>query len=312
MKEKNIVVLMGGPSAEREVSLNTGKAILAALIENGYHAVGVDLDPLHLVDQLKAAKCDIVFNAIHGKYGEDGVLQGALELMGIPYTGSGVLANAMAMDKGVSKQIFNAGGISTPRSKTYNQAQVNAALIEEITKEFSIPVVVKACAQGSSIGVTIVEDKADLKAAVQDAFKYSETVLVEEFIKGRELTVAVWGKEHKEALPIIEIVPHSGKYDYQSKYTKGATEYLVPAKLDDSVAKNIQEMAVKAFNALGCAGIARVDVMLGEDNVAYVLEVNTVPGMTATSLVPKAAKAVGIEFAALCERLLCMVDCKAK
>lgn len=312
MKEKNVVVLMGGPSAEREVSLNTGKAILTALVENGYHAVGIDLDPLHLVDQLKEAKCDIVFNAVHGKYGEDGALQGALELMGIPYTGSGVLANAMAMDKGVSKQIFNASGISTPRSKTYNQAQVNAALMEEITREFSIPVVVKACAQGSSIGVTIVEDKADLESAVKDAFQYSEKILVEEFIKGRELTVAVWGKEHKEALPIIEIVPHSGKYDYQAKYTKGATEYLVPAKLDENVAKNIQEVAVKAFNALGCSGIARVDVMLGEDNVPYVLEVNTVPGMTATSLVPKAAKAVGIEFADLCERLLCMVDCKSK
>ena len=310
MKEKNIVVLMGGPSAEREVSLNTGKAILAALIEKGYKAVGLELDPPHLVEQLKEAKCDVVFNAIHGKYGEDGVLQGALELLGIPYTGSGVLANAMAMDKAVSKQMFIAAGISTPRSKTYSKFLAKKNLAKEIEQEFSIPVVVKACAQGSSIGVTIVENKENLEMAISDAFKYSENILVEEFIKGRELTVAVWGKEEKEALPIVEIVPHSGKYDYQSKYTKGATEYLVPAQLDDKVTVSVQEMAVKAFNALGCVGIARVDVMLSQDNVPYVLEVNSVPGMTATSLVPKAAKARGIEFPDLCEKLLCMVECK--
>lgn len=310
MKDKNIVVLMGGPSAEREVSLNTGKAILAALKEKGYKVVGLELEPGRLGEQLKELDCDIVFNAVHGKYGEDGVLQGALELMGIAYTGSGVLANAMAMDKGVSKQMFIAGGIKSPRAKVFGKKEERASIIARVREEFCLPVVVKACSQGSSIGVTIVEQEAMLEAALQDAFKYSNTVLVEEFIAGRELTVAVLGGDKKEALPIIEIIPHSGKYDYQSKYTKGATEYLVPAAIEEAVAAKIQSMAVQAFTVLGCEGIARVDFILGKDNEPYALEVNTVPGMTATSLVPKAAKAVGIEFADLCERLLLMAGAK--
>lgn len=306
MKDKKIVVLMGGPSAEREVSLHTGSAILAALIEKGYNAVGVELDPPRLFEQLKENGCQVVFNAIHGKFGEDGYLQGALELMGMPYTGSGVLASAVAMDKVVSKQLFSINNISTPRAKTYTKSDQSRDLASEIAAEFSIPVVVKSAAQGSSIGVSIVERKEDLKAAIVEAFTYSVNILVEEFIKGRELTVAIWGKEQIEALPVIEIAPHSGKYDYQSKYTKGATEYIVPAKLDAMLTKTVQELAVRAALALGCDGIARVDIMLGEDNTPYVLEVNTVPGMTATSLVPKAAGAVGFSFADLCEKILLM------
>ncbi len=306
MKEKKIVVLMGGPSAEREVSLNTGKAILQALQAKQYNAVGVEIEPTRLFDQLKECNCDIVFNAIHGKYGEDGYLQGALELLQIPYTGSSVLANALAMDKVVSKRLFVAGNVSTPRFTVYEKADISDDLTQKIIADYSLPVVIKAATQGSSIGVSIVEDAADLAKAIDDAFKYSDNILVEEFVQGRELTVAVWGNEAKAALPIIEIVPHSGKYDYQSKYTKGATEYIVPAQIDAVLTGKIQDMALKAFKLLGCKGIARVDVMLGKDNVPYVLEVNTVPGMTATSLVPKAARAVGISFEDLCEKLLLM------
>lgn len=310
MKNKKIAVVMGGPSAERAVSLNTGAAILLALQEKGYNAVGIDLEPARFVEQLTEAGIEVVFNAVHGKYGEDGVLQGALELLGIPYTGSGVLSSAMAMDKGITKRIFLSANIPTPRSHLFTKVDRKRDLMAEIRADFNIPVVVKSAAQGSSIGVVIVEKSDDLPEAIDQAFKYSETILVEEFIKGRELTVAIWGADEPEALPIIEIVPHSGRYDYQSKYTKGATEYIVPARLDDDTISIVQKVAVEAFNKLECRGIARVDIMLDKDNNPYVLEVNTIPGMTATSLVPKAAAAVGITFADLCERLLCMVECK--
>ena len=308
MKNKKIAVVMGGPSAEREVSLNTGRAILAALQEKGYHAVGIDLDPRRFIKQLEQEKIDVVFNAIHGLYGEDGLLQGTLEMLGIPYTGSGVLASAMAMDKAVSKRLFMAAGIPTPQSRLYSKQDDDLdVLIKEIQEVFGVPVVVKAAAQGSSIGVIIVEDTADIKYAITEAFKYSGHIVVEEFIKGKELTISILGSEQPKALPIIEIVPQSGRYDYTSKYTKGATEYIVPARLESKVTEHIQRVALDAYKLLGCRGIGRVDVMLSEDNQPYVLEINTIPGMTATSLVPKAAAAIGISFADLCEQMLLMV-----
>ncbi|WP_371371336.1 D-alanine--D-alanine ligase [Sporomusa aerivorans] len=308
MKNKKIAVVMGGPSAEREVSLNTGRAILTALQEKGFNAVGIDLDPRHFVEQLRQEQIDIVFNAIHGLYGEDGLLQGTLEMLGIPYTGSGVLASAIAMDKAVTKRLFIAEGIPTPRSQFYSKQDGDyPAIAAEILSTFGVPVVVKAAAQGSSIGVVIVDDAADIEAAIREAFKYSDHIIIEEFIKGKELTVSILGTDNPEALPIIEIVPQSGRYDYTSKYTKGATEYIVPARLRAEVTDNVQQIAVKAYKLLGCRGIGRVDVMLNTENQPYILEINTIPGMTATSLVPKAAAAVGISFAELCERILLMV-----
>jgi D-alanine--D-alanine ligase len=308
MKTRKIAVLMGGPSTEREVSFNTGRAILQALQEKGYNAVGIDLEPEHFVDQLRAENIDIVFNAIHGKYGEDGALQGALELLGIPYTGSGVLASAIAMDKAISKRLFIAAGIPTPRSAIYTKLEAGPDLPQRVLTDFGLPVVVKATAQGSSIGVVIVNHDRELPGAIVEAFKYSDQILVEEFIKGKEVTAAVISGQTPMALPIIEIVPHSGKYDYHSKYTKGATEYIVPARLDAKTTEKIQELAAKTFTLLGCKGVARVDFMLGADDQPFVLEVNTIPGMTATSLVPKAAAAAGISFGDLCERLLLMTS----
>jgi len=306
MKDKRIAVVMGGPSAEREVSLNTGKAILEALLEKGYDATGIDLVPRNFVNQIKETGAEVAFIAIHGKYGEDGLIQGALELMGIPYTGSGVLASAMAMDKGVSKRLFLAAGINTPRSRLYTRADAERDLAGEILADFGLPVVVKPSTQGSSIGVTIVEEEGALAGAVSDAFRFSEELLIEEFIRGKELTVSILGSGTLTALPVIEIAPHSGRYDYTSKYTKGATEYIVPAALDGAATRTVQEEALAAFRALHCRGIGRVDIMLNADNKPFVLEVNTIPGMTATSLVPKAAAAVGISFAELCERILLM------
>ncbi len=310
MKDKRIAVVMGGPSTEAEVSRRTGAAILAALQEKGYDAVGIELEPKNLLAQLCEQKIDVVFNAVHGLYGEDGVLQGALELADIPYTGSGVMASAMAMDKGVSKRLFESANIPTPRSRIFNRREDQAEITAQISAEFSVPLVVKATSQGSSIGVVIVKEANAVAAAVEEAFRYSEEVLVEEFISGRELTVAVLAGKETEVFPVIEIVPHSGAYDYHSKYTKGASEYRVPADLASEVEARVKCAALQAFTALHCSGIARVDVMLDSEGKPYVLEVNTIPGMTETSLVPKAAAAVGLSFGDLCERLLlgCMKE----
>lgn len=308
MKTKKIAVLMGGPSTEREVSLNTGNAILSALQEKGYQAVGIDLNPQQFVEQLREAGAEIVFNAIHGKFGEDGALQGALDLLGIPYTGSGVLASAIAMDKAISKRLFSSAAIPTPRAAYYGNRQEITQIAANVRTQFHLPVVVKAASQGSSIGVIIVTEDSELEGALDEAFRYSEQAVVEEFINGKELTVAVLASHTYQALPIIEIVPFSGRYDYRSKYTKGCTEYIVPARLQPEVTNKIQSIAIEAVALLGCRGVARVDFMMDEAGNPFVLEVNTIPGMTETSLVPKAAAAEGISFAELCERLLLTLE----
>lgn len=311
MNQDKIVVVMGGTSTEAEVSRRTGTAILNALKSKGYNAEGMELVPKTFANDIQKSGCAMVFNALHGKFGEDGLLQGTLDMLGIPYTGSGVLAAAVTMDKAASKRVFVAEGISTPRSRTYYSYEMKRGLAAEIEAEFSLPMVVKAASQGSSIGVYIVESHEELKNALVQAFKYNDEVLVEEFIRGRELTVAVWGnEEEKEAFPIIEITTLTGRYDYDSKYTKGASAHIIPAPMSEEKTKEIQELAVKTFTACGCKGVARVDMMLSEDEVPYVIEVNSVPGMTETSLVPDAARAMGIEFPELCERMLEMAGFK--
>lgn len=307
MKNKKIAVVMGGPSAEREVSLNTGNAILQALKEKGYQVIGIDLDPQRIASQLQEEKIELVFNAIHGKFGEDGALQGALDMMGIPYTGSGVLASAITMDKSISKRLLAAANLPTAPSEIYDQYSLKVAdICEDIKKKFSFPLVVKAAEQGSSIGVYILNSADELAEAVTKAFSYCRHIVVEAFIDGSELTIAVMGNKEAHALPIIEIVPHSGRYDYHSKYTKGATEYIVPARLDAEVMLHLQKLAEQTYQLFGCQGIARVDFMMDKAKRPYILEVNTIPGMTATSLVPKAAAAIGLAFGDLCEKLLLM------
>lgn len=305
---KKIVVVMGGPSTEAEVSRRSGTAILEALKAKGYNADGLELNPATFANDIKASGAEFVFNALHGKFGEDGIIQGTLEMMGIPYTGSGVMAAAVTMDKVATKRFFMAEGIPTPKAHTYFRYEFKKRdLTGEILQEFSVPVVVKASSQGSSIGVVIVEKAEELEAALSEAFKYDREVLVEEFIKGRELTVAVWGNEEKqEALPIIEITTVTGRYDYVTKYKVGASNHIIPAPLPEEVTKKVKEIAIRAFAVCGCSGMARVDFMLGEDNQPYVIEVNTIPGMTETSLVPDAGRAAGIEFPELCARILAM------
>lgn len=303
-KNQVVAVVMGGPSAEREVSLNTGAAIANALREYGYtNVVEIDLDPRNFGKQLAESKAEVVFNAVHGLYGEDGRLQTLLEIRGMPYTGSGMIASVSCMDKVITKRMLRDAGISTPACLIINKKE--SGIKEKIMQRFSLPVVIKPASQGSSIGVEIVKEENQLDEALANAFKYSRDILVEEFIGGKELTVSMMQKDGEVvALPVIHIAPHSGMYDYHSKYTKGATEYICPADLDEETTKKVQEISKQAYEVLGCSGVARADVMLDEEGNGYVLEINTVPGMTATSLVPKAAAAAGISFPELCNIIL--------
>ena len=302
MKDKHIIVLMGGPSAEAEVSRRTGAAIADALISKGYHVSTLELNPRTLLQDIENLKGDVVFNAIHGRYGEDGALQGVLEMAEIPYTGSGIMAHSVGMNKKVSKDVFKGAHIPTAESISYNgNLQSKEDIIKDIESKFSLPVVLKPATQGSSIGVTIVKEQGQLAKAVTEALTYDPILVVEQYLNGREFTVSVLDGK---ALAIIEIRPHSGEYDYTSKYTAGATDYLVPAPISDTMTKEMQAIGELVYREVQASGAIRVDVMTDDKDNMYVLEYNTIPGMTATSLVPKAAKEVGIDFPELCEKIL--------
>ncbi|MBL7975917.1 MAG: D-alanine--D-alanine ligase, partial [Candidatus Kapabacteria bacterium] len=247
---------------------------------------------------------DVVFSVLHGFAGEDGMMQALLEASGIKYTGSKVLASALAMDKVMSKIMLLAAGVPTPEWTTVRAThEITDDLLKEIRADFRLGMVVKPNDQGSTVGMTIVKsgNLDDIENAIRLALQYSNVALIENYIEGRELTVAVLGSE---ALPIVEIIPDGGFYDYAHKYTKGMSEYMCPAEMDEEVAAFVQQLAVTSHKVLGCSGYSRVDFRLDEENHPWCLEVNTLPGMTATSLVPKAAAAAGIEFADLCERII--------
>ena len=302
MKDKHIIVLMGGPSAEAEVSRRTGAAIAEALISKGYHVSTLELNSRTVLQDIENLKGDVVFNAIHGRYGEDGALQGALEMAEIPYTGSGIMAHSVGMNKKVSKDVFKGAHIPTAESISYNgNLQSKEDIIKDIESKFSLPVVLKPATQGSSIGVTIVKEEDQLAKAVTEALTYDPILVVEQYLNGREFTVSVLDGK---ALAIIEIRPHSGEYDYTSKYTAGATDYLVPAPISADMTKEMQAIGELVYREVQASGAIRVDVMTDDKDNMYVLEYNTIPGMTATSLVPKAAKEVGIDFPELCEKIL--------
>ncbi len=296
MLNKKIGVLLGGLSAEREISFKTGHAALRALETLGYNAVAIDVTT-HLPQQLSDAGIDIAFVALHGRFGEDGRVQGLLEMLQIPYTGSGVMASSVAIDKVMTKQQFLLHDIATPK---FDFMRSGDSMEDLLGRCQELPLIIKPSREGSTIGITIAETVEALNDGVGLAAKLDGTVLVEEFIAGSELTVSV---VNGQAMPIIQIVPKSGFYDYQSKYTTGATEYLIPAPVDSDLTQKIQNAALKACQILGCRGAARVDFMLGDDN-CYCIEVNTIPGMTETSLLPKAAQAAGIDFPQLVEMIL--------
>jgi D-alanine-D-alanine ligase len=300
-------VLYGGRSAERDVSIMSGTGVLQALQSRGIDAHGFDPAERSLAE-LAAEKFDCVFIALHGRYGEDGSLQGALEQLGIPYTGSGVMASSVGMDKITTKIIWLSKNIPTPRYATVAPGDD----LDAIVAELGLPLIVKPPLEGSTIGITKVEKAEEFEAAVALAAGFDETVLAEEFVTGREFTVAVLGTgKTARALPIVEIVAPQGNYDYQNKYFTDDTQYHCPAKLDEALTAEIQKHAVDAYRALGCEGWGRVDVLVRESDMRpFLLEVNTSPGMTGHSLVPMAARAVGISYEDLCIEILRSARCK--
>lgn len=297
-KKKKIGVMMGGLSREREISMRTGKAILKALTEKGYHALPVDVGR-DIAETLIKDPIEVAFIALHGRFGEDGTIQGMLELMRIPYTGSGVLASALALHKIMAKKCFFCEHLPTPTYEVFYRGDIEKNSPK--TTSLPLPVVVKPAREGSTIGVSIVRRPEDLVPALKEAGQYDEEILVEEFMKGSEITVGIL---EDIPLPIIEIVPKSGFYDYHSKYTKGETEYIIPARIPREKYLYAQEVSLRAFQALGCSGCARVDLMTDEEGNPFVIDVNTMPGMTETSLLPKAAQYAGISFEDLVERIL--------
>tara|TARA_B100001939_G_scaffold200279_1_gene172138 strand:- start:4474 stop:5388 length:915 start_codon:yes stop_codon:yes gene_type:complete len=292
---KHVAVLKGGWSAEREVSLVSGAAVAKALRAGGYKVTEIDVEP-DIADVLADLKPDVVFNALHGRWGEDGCIQGILEILGLPYTHSGVTASAVAMDKILSKKLFRTVGIPCAEDRLVTREELFAA------DPLPRPFVVKPFNEGSSVGVVIVQDGTNLSPQMPGPWQSCERLMVEQYIAGRELTVSVMGAQ---ALAVTELRPHEGFYDYDAKYKEGKTDHLLPAPLSETLTAEIMEMAEKAHEVLGCRGVSRADFRLegkpDGDGVPYILEVNTQPGMTPLSLVPEQAAHVGIGF----EELVC-------
>lgn len=336
VKKIKVAILMGGYSSERKISISTGKQIYENLDRNKYEVYAMDAaliegsprkieKPLDVqiesvekankwvaennilepMQKLITDRPDVAFIALHGKFGEDGTIQGYLDLLGIPYTGSGVLASSLAMNKSMAKKVLKSNKILVPVSVDllYNSSRESFKQVILTVSEYGYPVYVKASKQGSSIGVIKVSSKDELLPAIKEAGAYDNEIIVEKSIEGTELTVSCLGNEKPIALPVIEIVPKSGSYDWKSKYDEGATQEIVPARISAQDTLKAQQIAMKAHKTLGCRGMSRTDIILAEDGM-YVLEVNTIPGMTPTSLMPTAAKAAGIGFSELLDKII--------
>jgi D-alanine-D-alanine ligase len=330
-----VAVLMGGCSSEREISLKSGAMVARHLDREKYDVLPFDTGKLQRLESertppaLEAPRgetdltalaplapralgrdsaepgVDLAFVALHGPGGEDGTIQGLLELLGIPYTGSGVLASALAMDKPASKRIFRAEGIPTAdwHDVRLDNGADPRAMAADIVSALGLPAVIKPACEGSTIGITIARAADDLPGALAEAAKYGPRALAEEFVSGTEISAAVIGNRSPQVLPLVEIVPRTGFYDYRAKYTPGETEEIVPARISEQDARRARAAALAAFQALGCRGVARVDMIVGADG-PVVLELNTIPGMTETSLVPRAAQAAGMSFPELLDRII--------
>lgn len=298
-----IGVLMGGYSSERPISLKSGRAVYDALKRQGCAVAALDIlekEPAKIAASLIEAKMDVAFIALHGHLGEDGTIQTILENIGVPYTGSGVEASRLALNKVLAQDLFKKNNIPVPAYITLSKQ--NFMTVEVALREFnSLPVVVKPACEGSSIGVSVVRQKEELAPAIERAWQYGDIVLLEQYIKGRELTVGILDQC---PLPVIEICHRRDLFDFAAKYEAGMTEYIIPADLPHVLSLRLQETALKAHSVLGCQDLSRVDFMLDQEQNDYVLEVNTIPGFTATSLLPKAAKYSGIDFDQLCLKLI--------
>jgi D-alanine-D-alanine ligase len=309
MKEK-IAVLMGGRSLEREVSLRSGERVFRALQELGYRAIALDVTP-DLTETLRRVKPDAVYIALHGKFGEDGTVQEALEFLGIPYTGPGVVACELSWDKGLSKRLFVENGIPTPEWVTFTAdafKEMGAATALDLVPGAvgGFPVVVKPTKQGSALGLTKVESADALPEALLTALGYGEAALVERWIDGTEIAVSVLdGPDGITVLPPVEMVAKSGLFDFSAMYTAGETEYYCPARLDEPMLRRVEELAAQCHRLLGCRDVSRTDMVVDRSGRPLVLEVNTSPGMTEVSLLPMSAAATGMDFSQLVERLAC-------
>jgi len=304
---KKIAVLMGGVSDEREISLMSGRSVLAALNEEGLSAVGIDVvddkgDALKMTLQEK--EIDVVFIALHGRFGEDGGIQRFLEKVSMPYSGSGVVASAVCFNKYAAKQLFSSAGICTPPCYLATERSYSREKIGNL----GFPVVVKPRSEGSAIGVSVVREEKLLEKALEHAFKHDGCALVEKYIPGMEITVSVIGNDRARVLPIIKIAPKQEFYNYLAKYEPGMSEHILPAPLLPDKKKQVEDIGISAYHTAGCRGFARIDMIVAEDGVVYVLEINTIPGLTGTSLFPEAARADGITLGRLCRELLEMTD----
>ncbi len=342
-RKLDVVVLMGGASSEREVSLVSGRIVMEHIDRERFDVRAVELGPVGpgagLLQAAAAVSAtsgaavpratvdspaviaareilggggrlpDIVFIALHGRFGEDGCIQGLLELLGVPYTGSGVLASALAMDKIATKRILESCGVPTPRWCQVTGASLREGAIPDVVSACGLPAVVKPNREGSTIGTSIVESEQQLLPAIEEALRHDSVALCEEFVKGTEITVSVLGRQDVELLPIVEICPKGGFYDYEAKYTAGMTEEIVPARISEELTRHAWDLAAKTHKAIGCSGMSRVDMIVAPDNPGIergitVLEVNTIPGMTPTSLLPRAAQAAGIAFTQVISRII--------
>lgn len=300
---KRIGVLMGGFSSERDVSIRSGLAIYQALQELGYNSALIDVGK-DIVNVLKKEKVKLAFLALHGGIGENGAIQGMLEVLEIPYTGSGVLASALAMDKEASKKIFMYHGLPVAPFVVVQRQEKNSKLriqSPEFRTDFEMPWVIKPAAEGSSIGISIVKEQAGLVPALEKAFSLGKRAIIEKFIEGKEVHIGILGGR---ALGGVEIKPSLEFYNYEAKYTSGLTEYIIPPQIEDAVYEKAKNIALNAHTALGCSGATRVDLRIDENAAPYVLEVNTLPGMTATSLLPKIAQSAGLSFKNLIEEII--------
>jgi D-alanine-D-alanine ligase len=299
-----VAVLRGGKSAEREVSLMSGTQVEKALRKRGHDVTGVDID-LNTWDVLRDGSFECVFNALHGRLGEDGAVQGMLELLGLPYTGSGILASALCMDKARANTMMAAAGLDIPPFEEVEITDgVAADLVERLVAAFGLPLVVKPVREGSTIGLTIANDVDQAASGLVLAGRYDRRVLVQHFAAGTEITVGVLATPNVQVLPTLEIVSDNPVYDYDAKYTAGKSHHIIPARISEVAQRESAESARRAFIELGCAGMARVDIIVDANGTPWVLEVNTVPGLTELSLLPDAARAAGIAFDELCQRLV--------
>ena len=294
---------MGGYSSEREISLRSGQAVADALSQEGHRVLPLDIttdDPAKITQQIQATPLDVAFIALHGRLGEDGVIQGILEKLEIPYTGSGVKASQLAFNKILTQKALQSAGLPVPANYTITDGR-NVDFKTAWAEIKSTPLVVKAACEGSSIGVHIVRHPSEWEPAFKNALSYGPQIIVEQFIKGREFTAGIFDGE---VLPLVEIVPKTNFFSFSAKYQKGATQYICPAEIPENLTRKIKELSLGASEALGCEGFSRVDLRIDENERPFILEVNTIPGFTGTSLFPKAAHAAGYSFVQVCEKLL--------